>query len=111
MLSQSMIMAYHATSLWAWNRLSLPNNWQIDIMYRVKIWVQENTKQQNSFHPQSYLVAYIQVAEIQHMGRAHMDFNIVIKNQKLKQTVNFVYVGGNSVQRKELFQMSRGVHT
>lgn len=66
MLSQSMIMAYHATSLWAWNRLSLPNNWQIDTMYRVKIWVQENTKQQNSFHPQSYLVAYIQVATIKY---------------------------------------------
>lgn len=66
MLSLSMIMAYHATSLWAWNRLSLPNNWQIDIMYRVKIWVQENTKQQNSLHPQSYLVAYIQVATIKY---------------------------------------------
>ena len=29
------------------------------------------------------------------MGRAHKDFNIVIKNQNLKQTVNFVYLGGN----------------
>lgn len=30
MLSQSMIVAYHATSLWAWNRPSVPNNWQTD---------------------------------------------------------------------------------
>ena len=51
-----------------------------------------------------------QKTEIKHTGRAHMDFNIVLKNQKLKQTVNFVYVGGNSVQRKVLFQMSRGVY-
>ena len=29
------------------------------------------------------------------MGRVHKDFNIVIKNQNLKQTVNFVYLGGN----------------
>ena len=36
-----------------------------------------------------------QKTEIQHMGRAHKDFNIVIKNQNLKQTVNFVYLGGN----------------
>ena len=37
----------------------------------------------------------IEKTEIQHMGRAHKDFNIVIKNQNLKQTVNFVYLGGN----------------
>ena len=30
-----------------------------------------------------------------HMGRAHKDFNIVIKNQNLKKTVNFVYLRGN----------------
>ena len=28
------------------------------------------------------------------MGRACKDFNIVIKNQNLKQIVNFVYLGG-----------------
>ena len=33
--------------------------------------------------------------EIQHMGWAHKDFNIVIKNQNLMQTGNFVYLGGN----------------
>ena len=36
----------------------------------------------------------IKKTEIQHMGRAHKDFNIVVKNQNLKQTVNFVYMGG-----------------
>ena len=33
--------------------------------------------------------------EIQHLGRAYKDFNIVIKNQSLKQTVSFVSLGGN----------------
>ena len=36
----------------------------------------------------------IEKIETQHMGRARKDFNIVIKNQNLKQTVNFVYPGG-----------------
>ena len=29
------------------------------------------------------------------MGRTHKDFNPVIKTQNLKQTSNFVYLGGN----------------
>ena len=37
----------------------------------------------------------IEKTEIQHMGRAHKDFNTVINNQNLKQTGNFVYLGGN----------------
>ena len=35
------------------------------------------------------------------MGRAHKDLNIVIKNQNLKQTVNFVYVRGNLSSKEE----------
>ena len=38
--------------------------------------------------------------EIQHMGRAHKDFNIVIKKQNLKQIVNFVYLRGNLSSKK-----------
>ena len=37
----------------------------------------------------------IEKTEIQHLGKAHEDFNIVIKKQNLKQTVNFVYLGEN----------------
>ena len=43
----------------------------------------------------------IEKTEIQHMGRAHKDLNIVIKNQNLKQTVNFVYLGGNLSSKEE----------
>ena len=46
--------------------------------------------------------------EIQHMGRAHKDFNIAMKNLNLKQTVNFAIWEETTVQRRELFQMSRG---
>ena len=31
----------------------------------------------------------------QHIGREHKDFNIVIKNQNLKQTTKFVSLGRN----------------
>ena len=37
----------------------------------------------------------IEKTEIQHLRRAHKDFNIIIKNQNLKQTVNFVCLGEN----------------
>lgn len=37
----------------------------------------------------------LEKTEIQHMGRGHKDFNIVIKNLNLKQTVSFVCLGGN----------------
>ena len=36
----------------------------------------------------------IEKTEIQHMGRVQKNFNTVIKNQNLKQTVNFVFLGG-----------------
>ena len=35
------------------------------------------------------------MTEIQHKEGTYKDFNIVIKNQNLKQTVNFVYLRGN----------------
>ena len=43
----------------------------------------------------------IEKTELQHVGRAHKDFNIVIKNQNLKQTVSFVYLGGNVSSNEE----------
>ena len=43
----------------------------------------------------------IEKTEIQHLGRAHKDFNIVIKNQNLKQTGNFVYLEGNLSTKKK----------
>ena len=45
----------------------------------------------------------IEKTEIQHMGRAHKDFNIVIKNQDLNQIVNLACLGGNLSPRRELF--------
>ena len=42
----------------------------------------------------------IEKTEIQHMGRVYKDFNIVIMNQNLKQTVNFVYLGGQLSSKK-----------
>ncbi|KAK7801417.1 hypothetical protein U0070_027259 [Myodes glareolus] len=42
----------------------------------------------------------IEETEIQHMGRAHKDFNIVIKNQNLRQTVNFAYLGGSLISKE-----------
>ena len=50
----------------------------------------------------------IEKTEIQLMGKVNKDFNIVIKNQNLKQTVNLSIWEEISFQRKELFQMSRG---
>ena len=49
----------------------------------------------------------MEITEIQHMGRVHMDFDIVKMNQNLKQTVNFVYLGGN-LSSKEGTISSRG---
>ena len=43
----------------------------------------------------------IEKTEIQHLGRAHKDFNIVAKNESLKQTVNVVYLGGNLSSKKQ----------
>ena len=37
----------------------------------------------------------IKKTDIQLMGRVYKNFNIVIKNQNLKQTVYSVYLGGN----------------
>lgn len=37
----------------------------------------------------------IEKTEIQHMGREHKQFTIQVKNQSLKQTDSFVYLGGN----------------
>ena len=37
----------------------------------------------------------IEKTEIQHMGQVHKDFTIVVKNENPKQTVNFVFLGGN----------------
>lgn len=42
----------------------------------------------------------IEKTEMQHMGRVHKDFNIIIKNQPLKQTVDFVYLGGNLTSKE-----------
>ena len=36
--------------------------------------------------------ANIKETDIQHFRKAYKDFNIVIKNQNLKQTVNVVYL-------------------
>ena len=43
----------------------------------------------------------IEKTEVQRIGKAHKIFNIVIKNQNLKPTVNFVYLGGNLSSKEE----------
>lgn len=65
---------YH--SQWSWFTMPHLCGLGIDRLYQIigkliqctewKIWVQSNTKQQNSFYPQSYLVAYIQGATIKY---------------------------------------------
>ena len=42
----------------------------------------------------------IEKTEIQHMERVYKHFNIGIMNHNLKQTVNFVYLGGNLSSKK-----------
>ena len=42
----------------------------------------------------------IEKTEIQHMGKSHKDFYIVIKNQNFKQTVSFIHLGKNLSSKK-----------
>ena len=50
----------------------------------------------------------IEKTETQHTGRAHRDFNIVIKNQTSSKQSTLSIWEETSVQRKELFQRSKG---
>lgn len=46
--------------------------------------------------------------EMQHMRRVHKDFNIIIKNQSLKQTVDFVYLGRNLISKERTISEEYG---
>ena len=48
----------------------------------------------------------IKKTEMQYMRSAHKNFNILIMNQSMKQTFNFVCLEETSVQKRKLYQTS-----